>query len=88
MTKLSQINKLRERGYTKGEIVKLTGISPHQVDNATRQQRLKECGELELMARRLLYKVPTWWDGTTEEWRRVVRCNFADVLEPTQERQP
>lgn len=45
------------------------------------QSREREVRELELYARRLLYRPPpTWWNGTDDAWRECVRANFEDVL--------
>jgi hypothetical protein len=81
MNAATRINKLRERGYTPAEITRLTGISKSKIDYVRRREQLAELSEIERTAIKLLYKVPVWWQHSNEEWRRVVRANFADVLQ-------
>ncbi len=81
MTVASRIRQMRERGYTPSEIIKLTDITQSQIDNERRRERNKERSELELTARRYLYKAPpNWWTATDDAWRECVRANFRDVL--------
>ncbi len=52
------------------------------MNTTSQNERPRKYGsELELTARRLLYRpAPPWWTGTEDAWRECVRANFKDVL--------
>lgn len=75
-----KIRRLKKRNFTRSEIMHLTGATKGQCDYITKCDNHRTMTELELAGRKLLYQVPVYWEGTTEEWRRVVRANFGDVL--------
>ncbi len=74
------IRRLQEKGYKQSQIRKETGLSKNQIAAALRQEKLDSCGEVERIGRLLLRRVPSWWTGDNEEFRNIVRANFADVL--------
>jgi hypothetical protein len=76
----AEIRRLRKRNFTRSEIMKLTGATKGQCDYIRKQDSCGTLTDLELAARKLLYQVPVYWEGTTDEWRKIVRANFADVL--------
>jgi hypothetical protein len=70
----SRIYRLAASGFTKREIVNLTGCAPADVPMMTPKE------ELASTARRLLVRVPSWWKSGTAAWEHCVKMNFADVL--------
>lgn len=83
-TLAEKIEALQARGYRRADIMTLTGCTLGHYKYVTSKMRqeafLAQASELEITARKLLYQVPEHWRGTNEEWRQVVRANFADVL--------
>lgn len=74
-SQVTQIKKLQGCGYSRREIAALTGFTREQIGEVF------DCGlKLRSAAVRLLTRVPHWWPGTTEDYARCVRANFADVL--------
>lgn len=83
MTVASRIRQTHERGSTPAEIVNMTNITKSQIENESSRQRRKELSDLELTARRWMYRPPqSWWTGTDDAWRELVRANFGDALGP------
>ncbi len=49
--------------------------------NDKEQRRANERSELEITARRWMYRPPqSWWTGTDDAWRELVKANFGDAL--------
>ncbi len=66
------------------KLLLLPKLRPNMGDNdmnANEREHDNDRSELELTARRLLYRPPpSWWTGTDDAWRQCVRANFADAL--------
>lgn len=77
----STVTKYRSSGFSTREIANITGRTEKAVLFAERGPKDNRFFKYRACALRMLRRVPTWWQGTAEEYERCVRCNFADVLE-------
>lgn len=80
MMQLARIRQYRQRGFTTAEIAAIAEVTPVEIEWIERRGDIENYPTLQTLARRLLARMPHWWDGTEASWQHCVRMNFCDVL--------
>lgn len=80
MMQLARIRQYRQRGFTTAEIASIAEVTPGEIEWIERRGDIENYPKLQTLAKRLLARMPHWWDGTESSWRHCVWMNFCDVL--------